>query len=192
MVPSGFLFWGTVVFGVAQCREYSISLNMAELMTTELEIVTLFPLDGSFIRLAGRYVISSCRDSCATASNTFQICRPRSGCSRWVESFCEQKLSAHLIAKFAQTSYVVFEATVINTLVEYWGYNQSPAILITVSLVLYFSINIYRADLFGEAECECYYSYSRIGLTLSSLAGAWQSVAGHRDDRLHLCHHGRW
>jgi amino acid transporter len=59
MVPSGFLFWGTVVFGVAQCREYSISLNMAELMTTELEIVTLFPLDGSFIRLAGRYVIAT-------------------------------------------------------------------------------------------------------------------------------------
>jgi yeast amino acid transporter len=33
--------------------------------------------------------------------------------------------------QFAQTSYVIFEATVINTLVEYWGYDQSPAILIT-------------------------------------------------------------
>lgn len=55
---------------------------------------------------------------------------------------------------FAMTSYVIFEATIINTLVEYWGYNQSPAILITVSLVIYFMLNVYRADLFGEAECE--------------------------------------
>ena len=49
---------------------------------------------------------------------------------------------------------MIFEATVINTLVEYWGYNQSPAILITVSLILYLGINVYRADLFGEVECE--------------------------------------
>ncbi|KAJ6178777.1 hypothetical protein N7519_009238 [Penicillium mononematosum] len=53
---------------------------------------------------------------------------------------------------FAQTSFVIFEATVINTLVEYWGYNQSPAVLISISLVLYLAINVYRADLFGEAE----------------------------------------
>ena len=36
-----------------------------------------------------------------------------------------------IVMQFAQTSYVIFEATVINTLVEYWGYNQSPAILIS-------------------------------------------------------------
>lgn len=52
------------------------------------------------------------------------------------------------------TSYVIFEATVINTLVEYWGYNLSPAILISVSLLFYLAINVYRADLFGEAECK--------------------------------------
>ena len=50
------------------------------------------------------------------------------------------------------TSYVIFEATVINTLVGYWGYDESPAILITVSLLFYLAINIYRADLFGEVE----------------------------------------
>jgi amino acid transporter len=33
--------------------------------------------------------------------------------------------------QFAQTSYVIFEATIINTLVAYWGYDESPAILIT-------------------------------------------------------------
>ncbi|KAH0397603.1 hypothetical protein KCU89_g8102, partial [Aureobasidium melanogenum] len=37
----GFVFWATVVFSVAQCQT---------------EIVTLFPLDGSYIRLAGRMV----------------------------------------------------------------------------------------------------------------------------------------
>jgi len=33
------------------------------------------------------------------------------------------------------TSYVVFEATVINTVVEYWGYDKSPAILISGRVV---------------------------------------------------------
>jgi amino acid transporter len=56
--------------------------------------------------------------------------------------------------QFAMTSYVIFEATIINTLVSYWGYDLSPAILITVSLLFYFGINVYRADLFGEVECE--------------------------------------
>jgi amino acid transporter len=53
---------------------------------------------------------------------------------------------------FAQTSYVIFEATIINTLVSYWGYDLSPAIMISVSLLFYLALNIYRADVFGEAE----------------------------------------
>jgi hypothetical protein len=103
----GFLFWATVVFSVAQCQ---------------IEIVTLFPLDGSYIRLAGRMV------------------DPALGVVAGWNLF------------FSQTSYVIFEATIINTLVSYWGYDQSPAILISVSLVLYLALNVYRADLFGEAE----------------------------------------
>ncbi|KAJ6146247.1 hypothetical protein N7497_008229 [Penicillium chrysogenum] len=87
-----------------------------------VEVVTLFPLDGAFIRLAGRMV------------------DPALGVAVGYNHF------------FAQTSFVIFEATVINTLVEYWGYNQSPAVLISISLVLYLAINVYRADLFGEAE----------------------------------------
>lgn len=63
-------------------------------------------------------------------------------------------LSLHSDWQFAMTSYVIFEATIINTLVSYWGYDLSPAILITVSLLFYFGINVYRADLFGEVECE--------------------------------------
>ncbi|KAJ5248169.1 hypothetical protein N7524_012129 [Penicillium chrysogenum] len=102
-----FIFWATIVFSIAQCQ---------------VEVVTLFPLDGAFIRLAGRMV------------------DPALGVAVGYNHF------------FAQTSFVIFEATVINTLVEYWGYNQSPAVLISISLVLYLAINVYRADLFGEAE----------------------------------------
>ncbi|THY71476.1 putative amino acid transporter [Aureobasidium pullulans] len=102
-----FIFWATIVFSIAQCQT---------------EIVTLFPLDGSFIRLAGRMV------------------DPALGVTAGWNLF------------FAQTSFVIFEATVINTLVTYWGYDQSPAVLISVSLVLYLALNIYRADVFGEAE----------------------------------------
>ncbi|EAL20972.1 hypothetical protein CNBD5730 [Cryptococcus deneoformans B-3501A] len=103
----GFIFWATVVYSIAQCQ---------------LEIVSLFPLDGSFIRLAGRMV------------------DPALGTMVGYNHF------------FAQTSFVIFEATVVNTLVSYWGYSESPAILISVSLLLYLAINVYRADLFGEAE----------------------------------------
>ncbi|KAL4731387.1 hypothetical protein ACLX1H_000353 [Fusarium chlamydosporum] len=102
-----FIFWVTVIFSVAQCQ---------------MEIVTLFPLDGSFIRLAGRMVDPAL--GVAVGWNHF----------------------------FAQTSYVIFEATIINTLVEYWGYDQSPVVLISVSLALYLAINVWRADLFGEVE----------------------------------------
>lgn len=84
----------------------------------------MWPLDGSFIRLAGRMVDPAL--GVAVGWNHF----------------------------FAQTSYVIFEATVINTLVQYWGYDESPAILISVSLVMYLAINVWRADLFGEVECE--------------------------------------
>jgi hypothetical protein len=28
--------------------------------------------------------------------------------------------------------------------------------MITVSLLFYLALNIYRADVFGEAECECW------------------------------------
>ncbi|WRT65955.1 uncharacterized protein IL334_002906 [Kwoniella shivajii] len=102
-----FLFWATVVYSIAQCQ---------------MEIVTLFPLDGSFIRLAGRMVDPAL--GVAVGWNHF----------------------------FAQTSYVIFEATILNTLVGFWGYDENPAILITVSLLLYLAINVYRADLFGETE----------------------------------------
>ncbi|KAF4962611.1 hypothetical protein FSARC_9389 [Fusarium sarcochroum] len=102
-----FIFWAIVIFCIAQCQT---------------EIVTQYPVDGAFIRLAGRMVDPSL--GVLVGWNHF----------------------------FAQTSFVIFECTIINTLIEYWGYNQSPAILISVSIVIYMAINVYRADLFGEIE----------------------------------------
>uniref|UniRef100_A0A8H7K7P5 Amino acid permease/ SLC12A domain-containing protein n=1 Tax=Bionectria ochroleuca TaxID=29856 RepID=A0A8H7K7P5_BIOOC len=117
-----FLFWATVVFSVAKCRKRSpylmkhLGIWFLTKSGTEYEIVTQYPLDGSFIRLAGHMVDPA------------------------------------LGVAFAQTSYAIFECTIINSLVQVWGYDQSPAILITISIVLYMAINIYRADLFGEVE----------------------------------------
>ncbi|KAI1829236.1 hypothetical protein DTO006G1_9826 [Penicillium roqueforti] len=119
-----FIFWATIVFSIAQCQ---------------IEIVTLLPLDGAFIRLAGRMV------------------DPALGVAVGYNHF------------FAQTSFVIFESTVINTLVEYWGYNQSPAVLISISLVLYLAINVYRADLFGEAE----FWLARFGFRYWKDPGPW-------------------
>jgi amino acid transporter len=53
------MFWVTVVFSVAQCRMSILNrfpTRIANSFLPEMEIVTLFPLDGSFIRLAGRMV----------------------------------------------------------------------------------------------------------------------------------------
>ena len=101
-----------------------------------MEIVTQFPYDGSFIRLAARMV------------------DPALGVAVGWNHFVSGPVSRELTIQFAMTSYVIFEATIINTLVSYWGYDLSPAILITVSLLFYFGVNVYRADLFGEVECE--------------------------------------
>ncbi|KAJ4282746.1 hypothetical protein NW764_003759 [Fusarium oxysporum] len=82
----GFLLWGSVIFCMAQCQ---------------IEIVSLLPIDGAPIRLAGRMI------------------DPAVGVAAGWNYF------------FVMISYVMFEATIINTIVTYWGYGQSPAILIS-------------------------------------------------------------
>ncbi|KAF5979311.1 amino acid transporter [Fusarium coicis] len=61
---------------------------------------------------------------------------------------------------FAQTSCVISEATIINTLVEYWGYDQSPDIPITDSdsrqrlplrVVLALDGSVFKKTLFHRA-----------------------------------------
>ncbi|CAI6095196.1 unnamed protein product [Clonostachys chloroleuca] len=99
----GFLLWGSVIFCMAQCQ---------------IEIVSLLPIDGAPIRLAGRMI------------------DPAVGVAAGWNYF------------FVMISYVMFEATIINTIVTYWGYDQSPAILISATLLFFFLINVYRADLF--------------------------------------------
>lgn len=112
----------------------------------EMEIVTLFPLDGAFIRLAARMQVATAKTPKAKNS-AYSIWQSRSGigCRSWVEPLRESHKGPELILctnlvshcrhstreQFAQTSYVIFEATIINTLVAYWGYEESPAILIT-------------------------------------------------------------
>ncbi|EGU76456.1 hypothetical protein FOPG_11227 [Fusarium oxysporum f. sp. conglutinans race 2 54008] len=103
----GFLLWGSVIFCMAQCQ---------------IEIVSLLPIDGAPIRLAGRMI------------------DPAVGVAAGWNYF------------FVMISYVMFEATIINTIVTYWGYDQSPAILISATLLFFFLINVYRVDLFGEFE----------------------------------------
>ncbi|EWY95049.1 hypothetical protein FOYG_04174 [Fusarium oxysporum NRRL 32931] len=78
----GFLLWGSVIFCMAQCQ---------------IEIVSLLPIDGAPIRLAGRMI------------------DPAVGVAAG------------------------------------WNY-FSPAILISATLLFFFLINVYRADLFGEFE----------------------------------------
>lgn len=106
--------------------------------------MTLFPLDGSFIRLAARMVDPAL--GVAVGWNHFVSLGA-------LLIYLRNSDIEYRHVQFAQTSYVIFECTVINTLVAYWGYNESPAILISASLVFYMAINIYRADIFGEAEC---------------------------------------
>lgn len=119
-----FIFWASVVFSVAQCRMSLRVYPMTECVLKpflETEIVTLLPLDGAFIRLAGR------------------MADPALGVTVGWNHFVSvlghlSRPPADGYLQFAQTSYVIFEATVINTLVQYWGYNQSPAILLSSML----------------------------------------------------------
>lgn len=142
-----------------------------------MEIVTLFPLDGSFIRLAGRMVDPAL--GVAVGYNHFVSINPRNS---------TKSNSHNADQQFAQASYVIFEATIINTVVAYWGYDQSPAILITVTLIIFLALNVYRADVFGEAECKRLEITHTQTLT-GSLARPVQVLAGCRNDFLyHHCH----
>ncbi|KAI5478634.1 putative amino acid transporter [Pseudohyphozyma bogoriensis] len=101
-----FIFWIGVVWSVAQCQ---------------IETVTLFPSDGSFIRNAGRMVDGAF--GVAAGWNFFIMA----------------------------ASFVCFEATAFQTILNYWV-TLNPAIMLTVLLVCFFLVNIWRADWFGEIE----------------------------------------
>ncbi|KAL4778828.1 amino acid permease/ SLC12A domain-containing protein [Aspergillus varians] len=103
----GFSWWSTVVFAVSQCQ---------------LETVSYFPLDGSFIRIAGR-----CVDPAFGAAIGFNFF-------------------------FLQVTNAILELTVFDTLVGFWDDSLSPAITISAMLVFYFALNIWRVDWYGEVE----------------------------------------
>ncbi|KUJ06754.1 uncharacterized protein LY89DRAFT_743666 [Mollisia scopiformis] len=117
----GFLFWTTVVVCIAQCQT---------------ETVGLFPLDGSFIRLAARMVDPAL--GVAVGWNHFVGCiiallyltnkRVRTNVLCHLRGYCPQ-YTCRVLGVWPITCH-----------------------LITVALLFFLAINVYRADLFGEAE----------------------------------------
>lgn len=103
----GFVVWASVIWATAQCQ---------------IEMVTLLPLDGSFIRFAGRFVDESL--GMAAGYNYF----------------------------VSQAALVCFEINIFNTVIGYWAPDLHPAILISVLVPLYFVLNIWSVSFFGEAE----------------------------------------
>jgi len=103
----GFIVWTSVIWATAQCQ---------------IEMVTLLPIDGSFIRFAGRFVDEAY--GMAAGYNYF----------------------------VSQAALVCFEINIFNTVIGYWAPDLHPAILISVLIPLYFFLNIWSVSFFGEAE----------------------------------------
>ncbi|KAK8858943.1 hypothetical protein IAR55_003174 [Kwoniella newhampshirensis] len=87
-----------------------------------IEMTVLLPLDGGFVRFAGRFVDWSL--GMAVGWNYI----------------------------ITQLALICFELTSINVIVEYWTTTLNPAVLISVCLVILFLVNIWSVRWFGEIE----------------------------------------
>lgn len=125
-----FVFWIALVFCVAQCQ---------------LETVTLFSVDSSFVLNAGRFV-----DEAFAAGAGWNF---------------------YIIA----ASYVCFEAIAFNTVLGFWV-DLNPAIFITILLVIFFLINIWRVDWFGEIDF--WLSCGKVVLALMLFGFTFISIVG--------------
>jgi len=103
----GFIVWSSVIFSVAQCQ---------------IEMVTLLPLDGSFIRFAGRFV----DDAWGMAAGYNYVLN--------------------------QAALACFDITAFNTLIAFWKDDIHPAVFISVLIFIFFCLNIWTVSFFGEAE----------------------------------------
>lgn len=103
----GYTVWASVIYATALCQA---------------EMVTLLPLDGSFIRFAGRFVDES------------------------------YGMAAGYNYAFSQAALVCFEINIFNTVIQYWDASIHPAIFISVLIVLYLCLNIWSVSFFGETE----------------------------------------
>ncbi|KAK9895840.1 hypothetical protein P389DRAFT_152416 [Cystobasidium minutum MCA 4210] len=103
----GYSVWASVIYATALCQA---------------EMVTLLPLDGSFIRLAGRFVDES------------------------------YGMAAGYNYAFSQAALVCFEINIFNTVIRYWNDSIHEAVFISVLIVLYFLLNIWSVSIFGEIE----------------------------------------
>ncbi|WVQ80706.1 hypothetical protein IAT38_002811 [Cryptococcus sp. DSM 104549] len=122
----GLIIWCIVVWASSNCL---------------IEMTTLLPLDGGFVRFAGRFVDWSL--GMAVGWN-------------------------YVITQFA---LICFELTSINVIVEYWKDDLNPAILISACLVVLFLVNIWSVRWFGEIEFYISITkvFLMIGLTLYTL-----------------------
>ncbi|WVQ73107.1 hypothetical protein IAR50_002671 [Cryptococcus sp. DSM 104548] len=103
----GVALWSLVVWAASNCL---------------IEMTTLLPVDGGFVKLSGRFVDWAL--GMAVGWN-------------------------YIITQWA---LICFELTSINVIVQYWKDDLNPAILISACLALLFMINIWSVRWFGEIE----------------------------------------
>ncbi|TYJ58458.1 hypothetical protein B9479_000665 [Cryptococcus floricola] len=103
----GVTLWSLVVWAASNCL---------------IEMTTLLPLDGGFVKLSGRFV-------------------------DWALG-----MAVGWNYVITQWALICFELTSINVIVQYWKDDLNPAILISACLVLLFLINIWSVRWFGEIE----------------------------------------
>ncbi|CUM46194.1 uncharacterized protein AC631_00009 [Debaryomyces fabryi] len=98
------------------------SIPILFITVSTAEMVTYLPITSPFVRLAGR-----CCDEALeimTAWNFWFLC-------------CAQ---------------IPFEVTTVNSVIHFWRDDYSPAITLTVQIVLYFIINLLGVAIYGETE----------------------------------------
>ncbi|ODO05313.1 amino acid transporter [Cryptococcus wingfieldii CBS 7118] len=103
----GVALWSLVVWAASNCL---------------IEMTTLLPLDGGFVKLSGRFV-------------------------DWALG-----MAVGWNYVITQWALICFELTSINVIVQYWKDDLNPAILISACLVLLFLINVWSVRWFGEIE----------------------------------------
>ncbi|VVT51259.1 uncharacterized protein SAPINGB_P003037 [Magnusiomyces paraingens] len=86
------------------------------------EMVSYLPLSSPFIQLAGRCVDEAFEVMCGWNFFLFEAIM------------------------------IPFELTAVNVLIHYWREDYSPAIPMVLQLVIYFLINVFAVDLYGESE----------------------------------------
>lgn len=124
-------------------------------------MVTLLPLDGSFIRFAGRFVDESYGMAAGYNCRRFSVAYFND-----LLLFCADK-KYRLTDAFSQAALVCFEINIFNTVIRYWDDSIHPAVFISVLIVLYLLLNIWSVSFFGETEF--WLALGKVGLIFALL-----------------------